>query len=176
MRALSVRQPWAELIISGRKQYEVRSWKPPVLGRILIHASARMEAESALRAGLDPQQLATGALLGTVEVTGWLPVTTDLAASMRAARSPAMATAGGTHFVQYHNSAKMRYGCAEIRNYQIITLNRTAATQRDGPDASASASCSASSRDTSCSIAVNSASGSTPDAGCALSAVQSAGG
>lgn len=44
MRALTLWQPWASLVIAGAKPYEFRSWRPPssVIGqRIVIHASAR---------------------------------------------------------------------------------------------------------------------------------------
>lgn len=37
-KALSVRQPWAQLIISGMKGVENRSWKTPYRGRLYIHA------------------------------------------------------------------------------------------------------------------------------------------
>lgn len=44
MKALTVWQPWASLILIGAKPYEFRSWKPPaaLIGqRIAIHAGAR---------------------------------------------------------------------------------------------------------------------------------------
>lgn len=47
MLALSVRQPWAELIVSGRKTIEVRKWKgcpADVIGKqIAIHAGQRID-------------------------------------------------------------------------------------------------------------------------------------
>lgn len=44
MKALTVWQPWASLIIVGAKPYEFRGWRFPqsLLGqRIVIHAAAR---------------------------------------------------------------------------------------------------------------------------------------
>lgn len=44
MKALTIHQPWASLIMAGAKPFEFRGWHPPVslLGqRIVIHASAR---------------------------------------------------------------------------------------------------------------------------------------
>lgn len=38
MRALSVRQPWAELIALGRKPFEIRSWTTGYRGPVLICA------------------------------------------------------------------------------------------------------------------------------------------
>lgn len=37
--ALSIKQPWASLIVSGRKSIEIRSWPTRLRGRILIHAA-----------------------------------------------------------------------------------------------------------------------------------------
>jgi len=38
MKTLSVRQPWASLLVSGLKDIENRTWPPNYKGRILIHA------------------------------------------------------------------------------------------------------------------------------------------
>lgn len=40
MKALSIRQPWAWLIIHGGKDIENRSWHTKFRGRFLVHASA----------------------------------------------------------------------------------------------------------------------------------------
>jgi hypothetical protein len=40
LRAFSVTQPWASLLIAGVKRFEVRSWQPRRLGPILVHASS----------------------------------------------------------------------------------------------------------------------------------------
>lgn len=39
MKAITVKQPWASLIIQGGKDIENRTWKTNVRGRVLIHAS-----------------------------------------------------------------------------------------------------------------------------------------
>ena len=44
MKALTIWQPWASLIIAGAKPYEFRGWRAPraLIGqRIVIHAAAR---------------------------------------------------------------------------------------------------------------------------------------
>lgn len=38
MKVLTVKEPWASLIINGYKKYEFRSWKTSFRGKILIHA------------------------------------------------------------------------------------------------------------------------------------------
>lgn len=42
MKAISVRQPWAWLIIHGGKDIENRDWPTKVRGRVLIHAAKGM--------------------------------------------------------------------------------------------------------------------------------------
>ncbi|MDT4862790.1 hypothetical protein FQZ97_974630 [compost metagenome] len=37
--ALSIRQPWAWLIVNGHKDIENRDWRTPFRGRFLVHAS-----------------------------------------------------------------------------------------------------------------------------------------
>lgn len=38
MKVLTIKEPWASLIINGYKKYEFRSWKTNYRGKILIHA------------------------------------------------------------------------------------------------------------------------------------------
>ena len=37
-KVLTIKEPWASLIINGYKKYEFRSWKTNYRGRVLIHA------------------------------------------------------------------------------------------------------------------------------------------
>lgn len=48
MKALSIRQPWAQLIVEGLKDIENRSWYTRVRGEILVHAGQRFDAEAFL--------------------------------------------------------------------------------------------------------------------------------
>ena len=43
MKALSIRQPWAWLIVNGFKDIENRTWPTRQKGTILIHASKKMD-------------------------------------------------------------------------------------------------------------------------------------
>lgn len=38
MKVITIKQPWATLIIEGYKKYEFRSWKTKYRGELLIHA------------------------------------------------------------------------------------------------------------------------------------------
>src|SRR5262245_40463040 len=60
--ALSVRQPWAELIMSGRKTIEVRSWAAEYRGVLWIHTGVNVDAAAALTHNL--RDLFTGGYLG----------------------------------------------------------------------------------------------------------------
>ncbi|MBI4446675.1 MAG: ASCH domain-containing protein [Acidobacteria bacterium] len=50
-RAISVRQPWAELLISGRKSIEIRSWAHEYRGGTWLHAALKGDPELERRFG-----------------------------------------------------------------------------------------------------------------------------
>ena len=45
MKVLSIKNPWATLIVDGYKEYEFRSWKTKYRGKILIHSSLGIEKD-----------------------------------------------------------------------------------------------------------------------------------
>lgn len=45
MKVLTIKEPWASLIINGYKKYEFRSWKTNYRGKILIHAGMTLEKD-----------------------------------------------------------------------------------------------------------------------------------
>lgn len=61
MRALSVRQPYADQIMRGTKRIEYRSRQTKVRGRVYIHSSKTAESSR----GMD---LPRGVIVGTVEI------------------------------------------------------------------------------------------------------------
>jgi hypothetical protein len=67
-KVLSVRQPWAELIIAGIKPVENRNWRVEYRGTILIHASQHRNVGLVREHGLDPDHLDFGAIIGSVEL------------------------------------------------------------------------------------------------------------
>jgi len=79
MKALSIRQPWAWLIIHGGKDIENRSWHTKFRGRFLVHASQGMTqqeyANAAAFADLECgvtippfNELQRGGVVGSVEL------------------------------------------------------------------------------------------------------------
>lgn len=45
MKVLTIKEPWASLIINEYKTYEFRSWKTKYRGKILIHTSLNVEKD-----------------------------------------------------------------------------------------------------------------------------------
>lgn len=86
MDALSIRQPWAWLIVNGHKDIENRSWATSRRGEILIHAGKQLdrEAHDDLCAGIHPvtgrptklgllypaMQVELGGIVGIAEMHG----------------------------------------------------------------------------------------------------------
>ena len=46
MKALTIKQPWATLIIQGDKRFEFRSWQTKYRGELLIHAGKGIDKEA----------------------------------------------------------------------------------------------------------------------------------
>lgn len=46
MRALSIQPPWGELIMSGIKRFENRTWRTEYRGPLLVHASKKVDKDS----------------------------------------------------------------------------------------------------------------------------------
>ena len=46
MRVLTIKQPWATLIMQGNKRFEFRSWQTKYRGDLLIHAGKGIDNEA----------------------------------------------------------------------------------------------------------------------------------
>lgn len=84
MIALSIRQPWAWLILHGGKDIENRDWQTKFRGRVLVHASKGMTrdewesawifaygtgaAPKAVDAGITRDNIERGGIVGSVEI------------------------------------------------------------------------------------------------------------
>lgn len=66
MKALSLQQPWAELILQGRKTIETRKWNTNFRGKFLIHASGRIDKKAMSEFGFS--SLPTGCIVGEAEL------------------------------------------------------------------------------------------------------------
>lgn len=64
MKCLSVKQPFAEFIVSGKKTIELRSWNTAFRGVFLVHAGARPDYEACESLTIVPDSLPRGAIVG----------------------------------------------------------------------------------------------------------------
>ncbi len=74
MKALSFRQPWAELILQGRKTMDLRTYNSRYRGVFAVHASQTVETEMCREHDLDPSGLDSGGVVGTVELLDVVPL------------------------------------------------------------------------------------------------------
>ena len=64
-KCLSLKQPYAELILSGRKTIELRKWNTKFRGRFLIHASKAINSKACKLYNIDVSSLITRAIVGS---------------------------------------------------------------------------------------------------------------
>ena len=67
MKCLSVSQPFADLIISGKKIIELRNWNTKFRGEFLVHAPIKIRKEDCKRLKIN-KKLVTGAIIGKAEL------------------------------------------------------------------------------------------------------------
>lgn len=83
MKALTIKQPWASLIIEGYKKYEFRSWKTNYRGKILIHAGLSLEKDVQERFKDYNLDYKLGYIIGEVEIVDCILVDKDFNQSLR---------------------------------------------------------------------------------------------
>ena len=67
MKVLTIKQPWATLIMQGYKRFEFRSWQTKYRGDLLIHAGKGIDKEAMKRlAKYISEDMPTGKILGKV--------------------------------------------------------------------------------------------------------------
>jgi len=64
IKALSLRQPYAELVVIGKKTIELRTWSTKYRGEFLIHAAKTVNVQDCKLAGYDIQDLEFGKIIG----------------------------------------------------------------------------------------------------------------
>ena len=69
MKVLTIKQPWATLIMEGYKRFEFRSWQTKYRGDLLIHAGKGVDREAVSRLKkYMPEELPKGKILGRVKL------------------------------------------------------------------------------------------------------------
>lgn len=71
MKAITICQPYAELVASGEKRIENRTWPTSHRGPIAIHAG---KSRDWLSPGDDPERFTFGAVVAVAELVGCLRV------------------------------------------------------------------------------------------------------
>ena len=69
MKTLTIKEPYATLIIEGHKKYEFRSWKTNYRGKILIHAGKNIETDMLYRFKEYNLSYSKSAIIGEAEIT-----------------------------------------------------------------------------------------------------------
>jgi hypothetical protein len=64
MKCLSLKQPFAELIVLGKKTIELRNWRTKFRGEFLVHASLSVDEVASKINGFDSGELVRGAIIG----------------------------------------------------------------------------------------------------------------
>ena len=64
MKCLSIKQPYAELMVSGKKTIELRTWNTKFRGEFLIHAPKKIDKNACERNHIDANSIITGAIIG----------------------------------------------------------------------------------------------------------------
>lgn len=67
MKCLSVSQPFADLIISGKKTIELRNWNTNFRGEFLIHSPLKIRTDDAKRLKIN-KKFVTGAIIGKAQL------------------------------------------------------------------------------------------------------------
>jgi len=67
MKCLSVCQPFAELIVQGKKTIELRKWNTEFRGEFLVHAPQKIRLDDCKRLKIK-SNLTVGAIIGKVEL------------------------------------------------------------------------------------------------------------
>ena len=68
MKCLSISQPFASLIIHGKKTIELRRWNTSFRGEFLIHSPKKIRIKDCKRLGINPKNLVKGAIIGKAEI------------------------------------------------------------------------------------------------------------
>ena len=69
MKVLTIKQPFASLIVNGYKEYEFRTWKTKYRGEFLIHAGKGIDKKAMEKFSYLNLDYPTGCIIGKVTLT-----------------------------------------------------------------------------------------------------------
>lgn len=83
MKALTIKQPWASLIVNGLKEYEFRSWKTNYRGKIYIHAGLSTDKSYLKYFEKCNLEYLNGAIIGEAEIVDCILVDENIDEELR---------------------------------------------------------------------------------------------
>lgn len=78
MKVITIKQPWATLILEGYKKYEFRTWKTKYRGDILIHAGKGIDKKAMDRFKHLNLEYPVGQIIAKATITDCVKVDEDL--------------------------------------------------------------------------------------------------
>ncbi len=87
MKTLTIREPWATLIIEGMKEYEFRSWKTNYRGRVLIHAGKGFDKDCATLFQEYDFTYGKGEIIGEAELVDCIYIDSEFDEKLKAMNS-----------------------------------------------------------------------------------------
>lgn len=109
LHAMTIRQPTADDIVSGRRWLLPRPRRHSYLGRILIHSAAYKPSHPALGDEADTSGLPLGSIVGAASIQAWVPYVDGYQAFWEAWQA-------GAAFIDSHEGAVRFWPPAEPRN------------------------------------------------------------
>lgn len=77
MKTLTIKQPFATLIVEGLKEYEFRTWKTNYRGEILIHAGKGVDKKAMKRYEYLGLEYPKGCIIGKATITDCIKIDDD---------------------------------------------------------------------------------------------------
>ncbi len=74
MKVITIKQPFATLIVEGLKEYEFRTWKTKYHGEILIHAGKGIDKKAMKKFEHLNLEYPSGCIIGKVTITDCIQV------------------------------------------------------------------------------------------------------
>jgi hypothetical protein len=107
MKALSFRQPWAELILQGRKTLDLRTYQTNHRGPLAVYAPKTVDKAACRAYNIDPETVQTGGVLGIVDVVDIMALDEDSYSAQQEAHLSALAFDGSLYGWQLRNPRRL---------------------------------------------------------------------
>lgn len=87
MKTLTIKQPFATLIVEGLKEYEFRTWKTNYRGEILIHAGKGVDKKAMKKYEYLGLEYPKGCIIGKANITDCLKIDDNARKMLKAKNS-----------------------------------------------------------------------------------------